>query len=216
MIQFTRSGVVVSLQPAAREDLRDHFGQLDYVRLRQLIEPRLLEHVLMRIDGARFEPKVHPGVGADSSLHDEPTILLLRFLANSRRFFELVEGITGCSKIGCFFGRVYRLVPGGGHHDDWHNDRIEDRMVAMTVNLSGRPYDGGALEIRDDLSGRTMKIHNPNRGDAVLFRLAPHLHHRVADVKGDNPKTAFAGWFRSSPDLYAELKERAQAAEPSR
>lgn len=216
MIQFTRSGVVVSLKPTAREGLRDHFGQLEYVRLRQLIEPKLLEQVLMRIEGARFEPNTHPGVGADSSLHDEPTILLLRFLSNSRRFFEIVESVTGCSKIGCFFGRVYRVVPGDEHYDDWHNDLIEDLMVAMTVNLSGRPYDGGALEIRDDLSGRTIEIHNPNPGDAILFRLSPHLHHRVADVKGDNPKTAFAGWFRSFPDLYAELKERAQAAETSR
>jgi hypothetical protein len=42
VIQFTRSGVVVSLKPTAREGLRDHFGGLDYVRLRQLIEPKLL------------------------------------------------------------------------------------------------------------------------------------------------------------------------------
>jgi hypothetical protein len=37
--------------------------------------------------------------------------------------------------------------------------------------------------------------------------LANDLEHRVTEVVGIHPKTAFAGWFRSQPDFFALLKE---------
>jgi 2OG-Fe(II) oxygenase superfamily len=213
VIRLTRSGVVSSWAAGEVENLRQQFAHLHYVRLPGLVESRLLAQVLKRIEVARFERQVHPGVAVDTSLRDEPTILLLRFLANSRRFFGILESVTGCERIGCFFGRVYRLAPGDGHYDHWHNDLADNRILAMSLNLSPTPYRGGVLELYDESSGKTEEVPNTGLGDALLFRLAPQLSHRVTDVEGDNPKTAFAGWFRSSPDLYAELKEKARTAE---
>jgi hypothetical protein len=41
------------------------------------------------------------------------------------------------------------------------------------------------------------EIANTGWGDAMLFRTSKQLQHRVTDVVGNEPKTAFAGWFKS-------------------
>ena len=41
---------------------------------------------------------------------------------------------------------------------------------------------------------------NPGVGDALMFRIAPQYEHRIADVTGQEPRTAFAGWFCSEPE----------------
>jgi hypothetical protein len=49
-------------------------------------------------------------------------------------------------------------------------------------------------------------VANTGPGDALLFRIARHLTHRVTPVDGTADKTAFAGWFRSEPEFIALLK----------
>jgi hypothetical protein len=60
VIQFTRSASSSPQNPPLAKVL-GITSELDYVRLRQLSE--LLEQLLMRIEGARFEPNTHPGSG---------------------------------------------------------------------------------------------------------------------------------------------------------
>ena len=44
-------------------------------------------------------------------------------------------------------------------------------------------------------------------GDAVLFKLSPHLVHRLTPIKGPHAKTAFAGWFHANPRyLFEKMK----------
>ena len=101
------------------------------------------------------------------------------------------------------------MVPGGGHYDSWHGDEGFDRMVAMSVNLSSKPYEGGVLQIRDNnTAGILHEVANTGFGDAILFRIGPGLTHRVTTVEGSLPKTAFAGWFRSRPFYRDLVRER--------
>ena len=52
-----------------------------------------------------------------------------------------------------------------------------------------------------------VQIANTGLGDAMLFRISGNLEHRVTEVTGDQPKTAFAGWFQSGElDLASRLK----------
>jgi 2-oxoglutarate-Fe(II)-dependent oxygenase superfamily protein len=126
---------------------------------------------------------------------------LLLFLCNDVALFELVRAITGCDRIGAFVGRVYRMLPGAEHEGTWHDDLLEGRMVAMSVNLGDAPYSGGVLEIRGRQSKRVLhRVANTGFGDAVIFRIGRELQHRVTAVKGTVPKTAYAGWFISGPD----------------
>ena len=46
-----------------------------------------------------------------------------------------------------------------------------------------------------------IQVANTGLGDAIIFRLRSDLEHLATDVEGTIEKTAFAGWFRSSPDF---------------
>ena len=100
------------------------------------------------------------------------------------------------------------MLPSSAHYDSWHDDinADEGRILGMSVNLSPVRFAGGAFELRGRESKNMVYRHeNTGPGDALIFRLSPRLQHRVTDVVGDVPKTAFAGWFRSEPDDYRVL-----------
>jgi len=99
-------------------------------------------------------------------------------------------------------------MPGNDHYDLWHNDMVEDHMLAMSINLSSEIYSGGILQIRDKYSQRIVhEVANLGFGDAIVFRLAGSLEHRITNVEGTVPKTAFAGWFRSQTNFFSLLKK---------
>ena len=130
----------------------------------------------------------------------------LLLAANDSRLFSFVSEVTGCGAIGCFDGRVYRLDPAQGHGDSWHSDVGDNRLVAMSVNLTPERYEGGVLQIRDEPSGEvTAEVGETALGDAMIFRIAERLRHRVSQVKGDVPRIAFAGWFKSAPSFRSVL-----------
>lgn len=194
--------------------LREEFEGRDSVVLKGLLDDALLARVRDELDQGEFEERRHTTGHAELCIDRGRAQALLFFLANDPALFELVRGITGCDRIGCFAGRLYRMLPGSEHEGTWHDDCVEGRMVAMSINLSESPYSGGVLEIRDRDSKRiTRRLANTGPGDAVLFRIAPTLLHRVTKVEGDVPKTAFAGWFRSGWD--SELLRPAEFLAPA-
>lgn len=179
---------------------RAHFERHGWVKLRAFFSPALLDLVQGELTDAAFAPKTHGELGRELCLGAGPLTARLMHLVNDAKLFGLVDRITDCGSIGCFEGRVYRLVPGTDHHDAWHTDMVMGRLVAMSVNLSRERYEGGELAIR---SARTRalvaSVPNLGYGDAVLFRLSHDLEHRVSDMRGLSPKTAYAGWFRLRP-----------------
>ena len=100
------------------------------------------------------------------------------------------------------------MIPDCGHYDSWHDDLIEHRIIAMSINLSTEIYSGGLLQIRNRNSEEIIQeVANVGFGDAIVFRLANSLQHRITNVEGIVPKTAFAGWFRSQPDFLSFLSK---------
>jgi hypothetical protein len=189
--------------------LRIQFEGQHYFRLPQLVEPALIDLIQQQIDNGEFYEKVHEGIASNKelSLVENAASGALLFLVNDEQLFDLINQITRCGRVRCFDGRIYRANPDNGHHDSWHNDIGEDRLVGMTVNLSRDEYEGGILQLRDRASGETIsEIRNVKAGDAVVFRLASNLQHRITEVKGQTSKTAFAGWFRAQPDFSRLLK----------
>ena len=217
MIRLTRGGTEWSGDAADLARLRDEFERQHCVRLPGLFEPGLIRQILPRIDRGPFETLLHEHdvgelrvrIKKELCLKDPATASLLNLLPNEPRFFRIVGEITGCGPIGCFHGRVYRMLPGGDHHDSWHGDAADHRIVSMSVNLTPEPFRGGQLRIRQTATGRIVhEVANTGLGDAILFRIAPELDHCVADVEGTVPKTAFAGWFESEPDFGAWIRQR--------
>lgn len=142
-------------------------------------------------------------------LKDKKIECLLRFIINDQKLFQLVEQITGCNKIGSFTGRICTMKPNCGHRDAWHNDLVDNRMIAISVNLSTEIYDGGVLQIRNENTKEIVhEVANTGFGDAIIFKIDPSLNHRLTEIVGDASRTFFAGWFRSEPIYFKDSDDR--------
>jgi 2OG-Fe(II) oxygenase superfamily len=198
MLQISRASTRVETGEAEVSRLRAHFDAHHWVKLSQVLRPDLLWDVHHRLAGADFVERVHAGVTPPSvDLSMVPSVLsgLLELVFNDRALFDLVERITGCEAIARFGGFVYRLTPAHGHEHHWHNDLVESRIVAMSVNLGPGSYEGGLLELRERASERVLeRVPNTGPGDALFFRIDPSLQHRACPVTSGT-KTAFAGWY---------------------
>jgi hypothetical protein len=205
VITATRTGLVVSASDAELQDMRDRFDREHIVRLPGLLDAAHVELIARYIDEVAFQPRVHDGIGTELCLPEGRAVRLLFFLVNDPALFALIERITGCVSIGCFTGRLYRMLPARDDFDTWHSDAVQNRLVGMSVNL-GTAYEGGVFQLRDRRSARMLgEAANVGAGDAILFRIDKNLEHWITPVRGTEPKTAFAGWFRSSPPFLALL-----------
>jgi len=209
VIQITRNSFHLNESPADLSRLREQFQMENYVRLPGLFAPELLQDISRRIDAARFFTEVNKAAeGVEFEMDDPAALHMLLFLVNNPRLFVVIREISGCAPIGSFLGRVYRMMPGAGHYDTWHDDLVQHRMVAMSVNLSPQPYSGGVLQFRPYGGGPMLReLANTGLGDAILFHISRDLEHRVTEVVGTAPKTAFAGWYRSEPDFHATIRQ---------
>jgi hypothetical protein len=209
LIRVGKSGVDSYGLDERLDDLRGQFEREHYVRLPGLLDPGLLSFLQNQIDRGEFYERVHEGIQSNKELcmRQNGAYGALLLFMNDERLFQLIQTITKCGSIGCFEGRVYRIIPGKGHHDAWHSDIAEDRLVGLSINLSTEVYAGGTLQIREKASEKIVgEVLNTGAGDAIIFRIAPHLQHRITEVSGNAEKTAFAGWFRAKPSFLALLK----------
>lgn len=201
MIQIAPEGIVGSLSEAEVASLREEYDTRHCIKLPGLLAPGTLRMVRQFVDETPFVHRVHGTIGTEMCLPDSPAVRMLFFLVNDPALYAHVRRVTGCARIGCFTGRVYRMVPAAGDYDTWHSDLIQDRMVGMSINL-GPPYDGGVFQLRDSTTGQMLaEAPNVGPGDAILFRIDAALEHWITPMTGDTPKTAFAGWFRATPEF---------------
>lgn len=201
-IRLGLSRTDVTLEKDEIAELQAQFRERHFVHLRGLLAPALLTVLTPHLDGATFRPATYEEVGSDLRMTTNGALEALHLAANDSTFLRAVETLTGCRPLRVFAGRIYRMVPEAGHKTDWHNDLLGDRLIGMTINLSRHPYEGGRFQLRHPgRDGLLGEVHNTGAGDAVVFRIARNLEHRVTDVTGTTAKTAFAGWFRPGPGL---------------
>jgi hypothetical protein len=198
------------------ETARHSFASNGYIKLPGLLDPSLLTVLLATIDRTRFTRRVHQGIGVEDCAPSGLISGTLEFLLNDSALLGAVSALTDCGPIGCFEGRLYRMVPGTDHHDSWHSDVGESRLLGLSINLGRLPFEGGVLQIRRADSVTVLaEIEIRTAGDAVLFRIDPELRHRVSTLTGQIPRIVYAGWFRSAPIyrnlLHAKLNSSAHA-----
>ena len=197
--QLTRSGFALSYSADEVAELRAEFDSRQAIRLPRLLAPELLTLIQQHISRGSFYTRAHGRVGIELCLSPDITNGILHFLMNNNpQLFRFVEAITGCGSIALFTGRVYRMMPGSEHYDSWHSDDVAERLIGMSLNLSSEVFQGSVFQLRATGSDRILcEMANTGFGDAILFRIAPHLLHRITPLEGTVPKTAYAGWFRA-------------------
>ena len=216
MIQITKSGLVAHETDAELEDLRARFDRQHCLRLRQFFDPALLEMTQRQMERAAFHERVHEHLDpppVDLSMEHNALLSGLLLLLNDPKLFALVRRITGCAEIGCFTGSVYCMKAALRHSDTWHNDLVEHRLVSMSINMSTGVYSGGVLYLKDTVTGEVVhEVANTGFGDAIIFRLAPNLKHKLSGVDGPVDKVALAGWFKAEPDFQTMMRDNMERA----
>ena len=216
MITIHKAGIRSAIRESDLSLLQNDFRQNHFILLRNLIQADLLEELYSAISKADWQERIHDGIGVEVCLNDPGTVGLMNFLLNDPDLFQWIQRITGCETIGCFQGRAYRMTPNSGHYDSWHSDIGEYRLLALSINFGKEPYEGGLLQIQQNGStDPAIDVPNLHFGNAILFQLSTDLKHRVTDVTGKHSKTAFAGWFKSSPDLWSSLSDLARLNPPA-
>jgi hypothetical protein len=206
LLQIDRAATHVDL--AAGAAARTHFERHHWVKLPHFLHAAMMRDVQHGLAHARFVEVRHMSVAPpsiDVCMVPNALSAMLELFCNDAAVLRAVESLTGCAPLVRFNGFVYRLTPFTGHHHSWHNDVLQGRRVAMSINLDPMPYEGGILTIRERGSERVIEqVENRGPGDALLFRIDSALQHRATAVTS-GVKTAFAGWFRGEEPLRASL-----------
>ena len=219
-LQLTKLETVFSDTESDIRKKREEFDRHHCLLLPELLSPDLLNLILDKLKDDDFYLKDHGEIGSDLCLRENHIVFgLINFVLNRPEFFRIIQDLTGCKHIESFGGRIYRLMPNHNSYE-WHTDLDEEqeRVLAISLNLTPEAFQGGELQIRDTESLRIIyETHNIGFGDAIVFRIAPyHLAHRVLPIEGTVPKTAFAGWFKSHPESTSILKYMKQLGQVMR
>ena len=208
-VQLTRSGVVIGGSDEDFERLRLEYARQHYLILPRLIEPELLDAIADRVETAPYQTNDHDGLALELVMDDISTVALLNFLMNRPEFLRQMERVLGLRQIGRVSGHVYRMTSTDGHYQHWHNDILDRRMAALSLNLTREKYRyrGGSLQMRYSNSESILhELHNSGFGDALVFRISRKLQHRVMPIEGETPKVAYAGWFRWGTTYHENLR----------
>lgn len=197
MVHLTRSGPVFSASEGELAAARAQFAGAHWLRLPGFVGPELLAR-LQRLLAASEFVRVDRHIGTELRPADKTADVALCALLNNPALFRFVERLAGHGHVRSFIGRIYRRLPHPDYFHHWHDDvTAGGRLFALSINLSERPYAGGALRIRSAETREVLsEVHNGGAGDAVLFRIDRRLQHCIGPVSGDSPKTAMAGWFK--------------------
>jgi hypothetical protein len=167
------------------------------VVLRGFLDVEERDWIRRHLDEASFRPHTIEATGKTELLMEPNAIsALLLFKVCDPETFELVQAVAGCAPIGSFKGRTYRMVPRAGHFSPWHDDAVQGRLAAFTINLSPEPFDGARLQIKSAVDDELVtEIGDLEFGDAVLIQISRAYQHRNSPLLGTTPKTSYAGFF---------------------
>ncbi len=215
-IQLTRKETRITAGAGEMAELQARFAKDHHLVLPRFVERGLMNEIRESLlEKAVYYNKKHKGLAHELCMRNNSASQLLHFLINDGRVYDFIRQVTGCTPIGCFHGRVYRMEPDSPHHHKWHSDWSHHRLIAMSINLGPQPYQGGGLQMREKDGEPFTEVFNTGYGDALIFRLGENLEHRVTDVTGTVDKTAFAGWFAGRPKYTRSLRSSIVGQRPA-
>ena len=145
MLLISRSGFSFSGSADDLTRMAAAFRARQSLQISGLLDPPLLRLIQAELTRSEFHTRTHGGIGVETCMESNAVAGLLHFLVNNRDLFRFVESVSGCGPIGCFSGRVYRMVPGEDHYDSWHGGRA----TRARVGRRGDDHAHGARRPRD-------------------------------------------------------------------
>lgn len=210
LIQLTQTRAVSFLTPGTVKNLRSRFDGEHVLKFPGFLEPSLLKYSMKQLKRASFFDMEFKNIGSELNMKANVLDSMFLFFLNDPDLLRLLEDITGMGPLKSYTGRLYRFEPGKGHHDSWHQDTMDRRKLALSINLSEGAYKGGILQLREKKSKKMLaEMSNTGPGDALLFRLGTHLEHQLTPLEGRTAKTAYAGWFGGLRNQFWEYKKKA-------
>ena len=216
MIQLTTSGVRI-----ARDDewaaQQQEFAQRHCVVLEGFLDESILRHIPRMLEHGEFDLRDDfdyegQAFARELTMRKSETLpQMLFYFLNQPRLREAIAELTGCEKtIRTFVGRCFKHLPGGDQFDSWHGDVRDERLYALSINLSREPFEGGSFQIRSRRTREVFQTVGANRfGDACLFRIDNSLEHKILPLRGTAPRCRYAGWFRAQGSLSEMLLRNA-------
>lgn len=195
-------------QPEMLFELKKSFEKNNYFILRNIFPESIKSKIQETYREEGYEYRSHVDSTSGRLIAEEyalkisePVCSFLWMQLNNESFIKLIKHITLIDNIISADGRVYQFRGEGLSVINWHDDVTEDndRLLGFSINLSQGLYEGGEFLIRDKQSRKLYgEIHHQGWGDGHFFRISPELQHKVNDVSGDIPRTAYAGWYLST------------------
>lgn len=183
---------------------RREFDETSALLLGGVFAPELLGKLMSRAAAASFVEDDVERIGTreiEAPQRVGGTISVL--LARSALLIWL-EAATGLAPLRAVAGRLVQTRANGRDALGWHDDSQGDtgtRLLAVVINLSDAPYDGGRFDLRRVGSAEPIISHRHDRpGSMMVFAVSKGLEHRVTPLTAGGPRRVYAGWFLTEPE----------------
>lgn len=196
-LQGMRLGTNETVLPDAAV-ARRQFERFRGVAFESSLSPAFLQQVLKLCDTGTFISDVaqpgHREVEAPQRAGRALNLVLSR-----PPILRWLEEVTGSGPLREIAGRVVQTVPRPGDELRWHDDRpghdpVDDRRLALVINLGSRPFTGGQFELRPKGGELLLQHQHTVTGSMLVFRVREDLEHRVLPLTAGGPRRVFTGW----------------------
>ncbi len=188
----TASTTLFGRDEAAAAQFRAHRA----IICRDALDAAALARLNAICDRGTFVPETVEGLGHRHVERPSIAGAALSLFLNRRELKDWLEQITGCGPIRTAGGSMVETHCAPGDGLSWHDDRGEDRLLAVTIAIGEGRFAGGGFQLRrkgsEDL---LLDFTHDTPGTALIFDVAPELEHRVLPVTAGGPRRVFAGWF---------------------
>lgn len=191
---------------AIRGDPSDHrarFTETPALLFGDVFAPALLERLMARAAAARFVDDDVTRIGI-REVESSPQVVggSLGILLGRPALYSWLEAATGVGPIRGIAGRLVQTRANGRDGLDWHDDGDgANRKLAVVVDLSDAPYEGGLFEMRRTGEAAPFLSHRHDRpGSMMVFAVRSELQHRVTELTSGGPRRVWAGWFLAEPE----------------
>jgi hypothetical protein len=189
-------GAIVDDDPQVADLWSAQFGLQHAAYFPDFLNPDLGDIITKICQSASFAAEYVCGVGDRQIEVSDRAGAALSLALRDRPLLAWLSRVAGRGDVTTASGSVARLAAGTADALDWHDDRVEGRRLAITIDLSTQVFEGGAFEMRRKGCGDPLFVHTPSRfGSALIFQVRSDLEHRVLPVTSGGPRTTFSGWF---------------------